>query len=159
MITTETATLAAGCFWGVEALFQEIPGVLKTQVGYTGGQTPNPTYQQVCTGTTGHAEAVELVFDPQVVSYTDIIKRFFQLHDPTTLNRQGPDIGTQYRSAIYYHTEAQKNMAEAVRQSLTGFRQPVVTEISQASIFYPAEEYHQQYFQKKGIAPTCHIKA
>lgn len=157
MTNTETATLAAGCFWGVEALFQDLDGVLSTQVGYTGGTTVNPVYQDVCAGQTGHAEAVQLTFNPDVIGYDAILTFFFRLHDPTTLNRQGPDVGTQYRSAIFYHTDAQQEAANAVKSKLVGqYKQPIVTDITPASIFYPAETYHQQYFKKRGIAPSCH---
>lgn len=154
----EKATFAAGCFWGVEDLFMQQPGVLRTQVGYTGGHTNNPTYREVCDDTTGHAEAVLIEFDPAVVSYAQLLNLFFRLHDPTTLNRQGPDIGSQYRSAIYVHTaqqEAEAKNAKAVLGQSGRFTRPVVTEIVPAVTFFPAEEYHQQYNQKNGY--RCHL--
>lgn len=155
---TEKATFAAGCFWGVEETFRKIAGVLSTRVGYTGGTTKNPTYGDVCTGETGHAEAVEIVFDPSVVSYEDLLSVFWQMHDPTTSNRQGPDIGTQYRSAIFYHDEKQREAAESSKEDLQKdpkfAARKIVTEIVPASEFYPAEEYHQRYLQKRGFA-TC----
>ncbi|MFN8614733.1 MAG: peptide-methionine (S)-S-oxide reductase MsrA [Vampirovibrionales bacterium] len=157
MTATETAILAAGCFWGVEALLSQVPGVLQTQVGYIGGSTEHPTYEQVCTGTTGHAEAVQMVFDPATVSYSELLSLFWRLHDPTTLNRQGPDIGTQYRSAIFTTTDEQTTLAEASKQlAQTGFDDSIVTQITPAPTFWPAEEYHQQYFAKRGMAPSCH---
>jgi peptide-methionine (S)-S-oxide reductase len=151
------ATMAAGCFWGVEALFRVLPGVLATRVGYTGGHTENPSYEDVCTGTTGHAEAVEIQFDSTLISYEDLLTLFFQRHDPTTLNRQGPDVGTQYRSAIFTHTDEQAATAQQVRDHAQAlYNKPIVTQITPAVAFYPAESYHQQYFEKRGIAPTCH---
>jgi peptide-methionine (S)-S-oxide reductase len=155
---SELATFAAGCFWGVEDAFMQQPGVLTTVVGYTGGHTENPTYQQVCTDTTGHAEAVLVEFDPAQISYETLLDLFWRLHDPTTLNRQGPDIGSQYRSAIYYHSPRQQAAALASRETLEKsgrFTRPVITEITAASHFYPAEEYHQKYNQKHGR--HCHI--
>ncbi len=157
--TTDIAYFAAGCFWGVEAAFRQVQGVRETVVGYQGGVTINPNYQDVCTGQTQHAEVVKVVFDPGVVSYEDLLNIFWQSHDPTTLNRQGPDIGTQYRSAIFYRDDEQKAIAEASKQSQGRrgfFRRPIVTEISPALDFYPAEDYHQQYLEKRGLA-TCHI--
>ncbi len=153
------ATFAAGCFWGVEELFRNTPGVLSTQVGYTGGHTPNPTYQEVCTDRTGHAEAVEIEYDPERVSYEQLLEIFWANHDPTTLNRQGPDIGTKYRSAIFYHSPEQKAAAIASKQALEQsgrFRRPIVTEIVAAGPFYRAEEYHQQYLAKRGLS-HCHL--
>lgn len=147
------ATFAAGCFWGVEEVFRLTPGVTSTMVGYTGGTTENATYKQVCSGQTGHAEAVEVEYDPAKVTYDELLNVFWQNHDPTTLNRQGPDFGTQYRSAIYYHDDAQKQAAEASKAALDQsgrLRRPVVTEITPASAFYRAEEYHQQYIAKGG---------
>ncbi len=148
---TETASFAAGCFWGVEEKFGRLPGVLSTEVGYTGGRTPNPTYEQVCSDTTGHAEAVRVVFDPSRISYPDLVRAFFSFHDPTQLNRQGPDRGTQYRSAIFTHSEQQRKQAEAVKAEVAAsgrFRKDVVTEIRPAGLFTRAEEYHQKYNQK-----------
>jgi peptide-methionine (S)-S-oxide reductase len=155
----EKATFAAGCFWGVEAEFRHLKGVTSAQVGYTGGKSENPTYKEVCTDRTGHAEAVELEFDPAQISYEDLLKAFWGLHDPTTKNRQGPDIGTQYRSAIFFHTPEQEAAAIKSRDALAAsgkFNRPIVTEITPASKFWRAEEYHQRYFEKNGIA-ACHI--
>lgn len=149
----ERATFAAGCFWGVEADFRAIDGVTDVLVGYTGGSTPNPTYQQVCSDRTGHAEAVEVTFDPARVSFEQLLDAFWEMHDPTTPNRQGPDVGSQYRSAIFYHSEAQKAAAEASKAALERSRRykgPVVTEIVPASTFWRAEDYHQQYVAKRG---------
>jgi peptide-methionine (S)-S-oxide reductase len=156
----EKATFAAGCFWGVESFFRAVPGVTDAIVGYTGGQTENPDYQAVCTGRTGHAEAVEVTYDPARVSYDDLLGVFFENHDPTTPNRQGPDVGEQYRSAIFVHSPEQEAAARAKVAALTEekrFRRPIVTQISDAAPFYRAEEYHQRYFEKKGIAPACHV--
>jgi peptide-methionine (S)-S-oxide reductase len=154
---TEKATFAAGCFWGVEAAFAEIDGVVETAVGYTGGRTENPTYKQVCSDNTGHAEAVEVTFDPAQVSFEHLLDAFWEMHDPTTLNRQGPDWGSQYRSAILFHTPEQEQAALASKAQAQGkFRKPIVTEITPASGFYRAEEYHQKYFQKHGGA-ACHF--
>ncbi len=155
----EKATFAAGCFWGVEAAFAKVPGVVSTQVGYTGGHTENPTYKRVCTDKTGHAEAVEVTYDPAKVSYEQLLVVFWSIHDPTTLNRQGPDVGTQYRSAVLYHNEQQRDTAIASREKLEQsgkFRRPIVTEVAPASRFYRAEEYHQRYFEKHGL-PSCHL--
>lgn len=152
---TEKATLAAGCFWGVEATFRQINGVVSATVGYTGGTFPNPTYQDVCGGGTGHAEAVQVEYDPSQVSYEALLDAFWKEHDPTTLNRQGPDTGSQYRSAVFFHSAEQQAAATASKDKLEGsgrHRDPVVTEISAASEFYPAEDYHQRYFEKRGIA-------
>ncbi|MEH6525690.1 MAG: peptide-methionine (S)-S-oxide reductase MsrA [Sneathiella sp.] len=157
--SANTAYFAAGCFWGVEAAFRQTMGVKTTVVGYQGGKTLNPTYQDVCTGQTNHAEVVQVTFDPDVVSFDDLLNVFWQSHDPTTLNRQGPDVGTQYRSAIFYLDDAQMQAAETSKaaQGTRGlFRRPIVTEISPALDFYPAEDYHQQYLEKRGLA-TCHI--
>jgi len=151
--TTETATFAAGCFWGVEDKFLKIPGVLFTRVGYTGGTVANPTYKLVCSDKTGHAEAVEVVFDPTVVSYQALLERFFEFHDPTQVNRQGPDFGTQYRSVIFYHSEEQKKAALGMIEKLTRekqFSRPIATQVVPAAEFYPAEDYHQKYYQKQG---------
>lgn len=153
------ATFGAGCFWGVEAAFRQIPGVLSTTVGYLGGTMDNPTYRDVCTGRTGHAEVVEVSYDDERLTYDDLLTIFWENHDPTTLNRQGPDVGTQYRSAIFYHDEAQKTAAAASkdeRERSGRHRKPIVTEITPASAFYSAEDYHQQYLEKRGLS-SCHI--
>ena len=153
----EKATFGAGCFWGVEATFRRLAGVKSTQVGYAGGKIENPTYKQVCTDTTGHAEAVEVTFDPQVVSYPDLLEVFWDNHNPTTLNRQGPDWGTQYRSAIFFHSSGQEAAARASRDAAQArFPRPIVTEIEPAPPFWPAEDYHQQYLEKRGLA-SCHV--
>jgi peptide-methionine (S)-S-oxide reductase len=154
------ATFAAGCFWGVEATFRQMPGVISTRVGYTGGNTANPTYKQVCTDTTGHAEAVEIDYDPAKLSYDKLLDVFWENHDPTQLNRQGPDWGKQYRSAIFFHTPEQEAAAKASKQQLENshrFSKPVVTQIVPAVTFFEAEDYHQQYLEKTGLA-SCHIK-
>jgi peptide-methionine (S)-S-oxide reductase len=154
------ATFAAGCFWGVEATFRQIPGVTATRVGYTGGDLKSPTYKDVCTDRTGHAEAVEVEYNPAEVSYGDLLNVFWENHDPTQLNRQGPDFGTQYRSAIFYHSPEQEQAARASKQAREESRQfsgPIVTQIVPAVTFYEAEDYHQQYLEKRGLA-TCHIK-
>lgn len=157
---TETAILAGGCFWGVEEILRKVPGVKKTTVGYSGGKVADPTYQEVCTGGTGHAEAIEIVFDPTKLSYEELLGYFFRMHDPTTLNRQHNDVGTQYRSAIFYTSEAQKQTAESVKAKLEAakkFNRPITTEITQASKFYPAEEYHQNYLVKNPGGYNCHV--
>jgi len=151
----EKATFAAGCFWGVEAAFSEMEGVHTTEVGYTGGRVDKPTYEDVCSGTTGHAESIQIEFDPEVVSYEQLLERLWEIHDPTTLNRQGPDMGTQYRSAIFFHTPEQEEKARSSIQQLEQSGQisdPVVTEVRPASHFWRAEEYHQKYLEKKGRA-------
>jgi len=156
---TELATFGAGCFWGVEVTFRNVPGVKDALVGYLGGTMANPTYRDVCTGRTGHAEVVQVSYDPAEVSYVKLLDVFWENHDPTTLNRQGPDVGTQYRSAIFYHTPEQKRVAEESKSRLEAsgrFRRPIVTEITAASTFYPAEDYHQRYLEKRGLA-SCHI--
>ena len=156
----ETATLAGGCFWGMQDILRKIPGVLSTTVGYTGGTVPNPTYKLVCTGKTGHAEAIEIVFDPAKLSYEALLGYFFRMHDPTTVNRQHNDVGTQYRSAIFYHSEAQRQTAERVKAKANQsgkFSQLVVTEITKATEFYSAEEYHQDYLLKNPGGYTCHV--
>ncbi len=156
---TETATFAAGCFWGVEVAFRNVEGVVDAAVGYTGGHAESPTYKQVCTGTTGHAEAVEVEFDPEKVSYEELLELFWNEHDPTQLNRQGPDFGTQYRSAIFFHSPEQEAAARASKEALEAsgrFRRPVVTQIEPAATFWRAEEYHQQYLVKRGQA-SCRI--
>jgi peptide-methionine (S)-S-oxide reductase len=156
----ELATFGAGCFWGVESAFRQIPGVIDTKVGFEGGTLANPSYRDVCTDKTGHAEVVQVTFDPSAVSYDKLLDAFWSLHDPTTLNRQGPDFGTQYRSVIFYHSPAQQAAAKRSLEQLTAahrYKRPIVTQIEPASTFYPAEEYHQRYFEKQGITPTCHI--
>lgn len=156
---TEKATFAAGCFWGVEAAFRQIKGVLSTRVGYAGGSFENPTYRDVCSGTTGHAEAVEVGYDPSKVSYEDLLTVFWENHNPTTLNRQGPDVGTQYRSAIFFHNPEQEAAARASKEELQKsgkYSRDIVTEITPASEFYVAEEYHQQYLEKRG-ASHCNM--
>jgi peptide methionine sulfoxide reductase msrA/msrB len=156
----ETAILAGGCFWGMEEIIRKIPGVVETTVGYTGGHTANPTYEQVCTGTTGHAESVQVVFDPAQLSYEKLLDYFFRMHDPTTLNRQHNDVGVQYRSAIFYTSEAQKQTAERVKAQWDKsgkFNRPITTEITQATKFYSAEEYHQKYLMKNPGGYTCHV--
>jgi peptide-methionine (S)-S-oxide reductase len=155
------ATFAAGCFWGVEATFRQLPGVISTRVGYTGGNLANPTYKDVCTDRTGHAEAVEVDYDPARISYEQLLDVFWENHDPTQLNRQGPDWGTQYRSAIFFHSPEQEAEAKASKQKLENsgrYNKPIVTQIVPAGTFYEAEDYHQQYLEKRGLA-TCHIKA
>jgi peptide-methionine (S)-S-oxide reductase len=156
-VTTTKATFGAGCFWGVEAAFRQVEGVVSTSVGYTGGSLDNPSYEDVCSGRTGHAEAVEVSYDPSVVSYEALLEVFWEVHNPTTLNRQGPDVGTQYRSAIFFH-DSEQQIAAAVskERAQSGYRKNVVTEITPAAVFYPAEDYHQQYFQKRGLA-SCRI--
>jgi len=152
------ATFAAGCFWGVEDVFRQLKGVLSTTVGYTGGTKLNPTYKEVCTGATGHAEAVDVEFDPNQVSYLELLATFWKSHDPTTMNRQGPDVGTQYRSAIFFHDPEQEKEArdsKAILEQQGVFRRPIVTQILPAGPFYRAEDYHQQYFEKQGIR-SCH---
>jgi peptide-methionine (S)-S-oxide reductase len=155
----EKATFAAGCFWGVEATFRSVPGVISTRVGYTGGSMVHPTYKDVCTNQTGHAEAIEVTYDPARVTYDELLKVFWQGHDPTTLNRQGPDVGTQYRSAIFYHSPEQEAAARASKDQLDrsgAYRRPIVTQILRAAEFWQAEEYHQQYLEKKGLT-HCHL--
>ena len=158
--TVEKATFAAGCFWGVEAAFRQIHGVVSTQVGYTGGKTANPTYEDVCTDRTGHAEAVEVTYDPSRVRYEDLLNVFWTNHDPTTVNRQGPDVGEQYRSVIFFHSPAQEATAKASKAHLEAehrFKRPIATQILAAGPFYRAEDYHQQYLEKRGLS-VCHIK-
>lgn len=155
---TKQAIFAAGCFWGVQFYFDQIPGVTKTEVGYTGGHTTSPSYEDVCSHTTGHAEAVLVNYDPAKVSYQTLVKQFFHMHDPTQLNRQGPDVGDSYRTAIFYFDDDQKQIAETVKQEVQKtLPQPIVTEITAASQFYPAEEYHQKYAQKTGQG-MCHVE-
>jgi peptide-methionine (S)-S-oxide reductase len=154
VLMTEKATFAAGCFWGIEAALRRIKGVIKTQVGYTGGDYENPSYRDVCSGKTGHAESVQVEFDPNVVSYEDLLNAFWEMHDPTSKNRQGLDIGKQYRSAIFYHSEEQREKALKSRDELSSsgkYKEKIVTEIEPAREFFRAEEYHQRYYDKKGI--------
>ena len=149
----EKTTFGAGCFWGIEYSFNKVPGVLEAPVGYSGGSLENPTYQQVCSGQTGHAEVVQVEFDPNKVSFQELLEIFWNIHDPTTLNRQGPDVGTQYRSAILFHSQEQETLARKSVQILTEqkrFSNPIVTEISPIDVFYLGEEYHQRYFEKQG---------
>lgn len=153
------ATFAAGCFWGIEEAFLQIPGVVATAVGYEGGSLERPSYQDVCSDTTGHAEVVEVEFDPAKVSYEQLLETFWKVHDPTTLNRQGPDVGTQYRSAVFYHDDDQRRLAEASREQAQAsgrFRRPIVTQIVPASTFWKAEDYHQRYLAKHGRS-SCHL--
>ncbi len=154
----EVATLAGGCFWCLEAVFDQLQGAEDVASGYSGGTVPNPTYRQVCAGTTGHAEVVQITFDPTVISFRDLLEVFFSIHDPTTLNRQGADVGTQYRSAIFYHTPEQKTAADRVIKELNTARlwdAPIVTEVTPFEAFYPAEDYHQEYYQRNGDQPYC----
>jgi peptide-methionine (S)-S-oxide reductase len=154
----ERATFGAGCFWGVESFFREVPGVLDAVAGYAGGHTERPTYKDVCSDRTGHAEVVQVTFDPQKVSYDKLLDVFFQNHDPTQLNRQGPDVGTQYRSAIFTHSPEQERVARAKKEALAGrFKRPTVTSIEPAQTFWRAEEYHQRYLEKNGL-PSCHVR-
>ena len=155
----EKATFGAGCFWGIEAAFQQLPGVTETAVGYMGGSLDNPTYQDVCTDETGHAEVVQVTYDPAKISYEQLLDTFWRIHDPTQRNRQGPDVGTQYRTAIFFHTPEQERVALAAKKKMEAagqFRRPIVTEIVPASTFWRAEEYHQKYLEKRGLT-HCHI--
>lgn len=154
----ETATFANGCFWCTEAIFQRIKGVNKVESGYSGGETPNPTYEEVCSGKTGYAEAIQIEFDPKIITYSDLVYIFFKTHDPTTLNRQGNDIGTQYRSAIFYHDDNQRLVAEKLKNELDNqkvFENPIVTEITAYRNFYPAEDYHKNFYQRNKSHPYC----
>ncbi len=160
MIKSRKATFGAGCFWGVEAAFRRVEGIVDVTVGYMGGSVENPTYQLVCTDKTGHAEVAQVEFDPARVSYERLLEVFWEIHDPTTLNRQGPDVGTQYRSAIFFHDDEQRAAAERSRNRLEASKRypsPIATEIKPASEFYPAEEYHQRYYERTGLAPHCGI--
>jgi peptide-methionine (S)-S-oxide reductase len=154
----EIATLAGGCFWCLEAVFTELSGVEKVESGYSGGHVSKPSYQQVCLGTTGHAEVVQITFDPNIISFKDLLEIFFTIHNPTTLNRQGADVGTQYRSAIFYHTQEQKEITEQVIQEVNTAKiwdAPIVTEVAPFTAFYPAEEYHQEYYKRNPEQPYC----
>lgn len=156
----EIATLGGGCFWCLEAVYVELRGVEKVVSGYAGGHVKNPTYREVCSGSTGHAEVVQVTFDPTVISFADILRVFFTIHDPTTLNRQGADVGTQYRSAIYYHDDAQKQTAIAVMNEIAAqhiWSNPLVTELAPLDVFYPAEAYHQDYFARNPMQPYCQV--
>ncbi len=158
--SAEVATLAGGCFWCLEAVYDHLKGVQEVESGYAGGKVTNPTYQQVCNGTTGHAEVVQITFDPQVVSFGDLLDVFFTIHDPTTLNRQGNDVGTQYRSAIFYHSPEQKATAEQVIAKLNAehlWNAPIVTQVTPFEKFYRAEDYHQEYFEHNGNQPYCRV--
>lgn len=153
----QKATFAAGCFWGVQYYFDQVPGVISSKVGYIGGLTEEPSYENVCYDNTGHAEAVELEFDPEKVSYTTLLMHFFRLHDPTQLNRQGPDVGDQYRSAIFYHDEQQKELAQQIKKECQkDWKDPIVTQIVLSEVFYPAKDYHQKYAEKTGRG-MCHV--
>lgn len=156
--TTAVATFGAGCFWCVEAIFQDLKGVYSVESGYMGGDTQDPTYKEVCSGTTGHAEVCRIIYDPRILTFKDLLEVFWQTHDPTTLNRQGNDVGTQYRSAIFYYSEEQKKEAEYYKQEIDkagAYPDPIVTTLEKASTFYPAEDYHQNYFNQNGEQPYC----
>lgn len=155
---TDTATFGNGCFWCTEAIFQDLKGVLKVTSGYSGGKIKNPTYKEVCSGLTGHAECLQIIYDPSVISFEELLEVFWKTHDPTTLNRQGNDVGTQYRSIIFYHDEMQKQLAEHYKKELEAakvFDKPIVTEITAFDVFYPAENYHQEYYNLNGQEPYC----
>jgi peptide-methionine (S)-S-oxide reductase len=157
---TDTATFATGCFWCTEAIFQELKGVIKVTSGYSGGHLANPSYEQVCAGTTGHAECLQVVYDPKTISFDELLEVFWESHDPTSLNRQGNDVGTQYRSAVFYHDEEQRQKAEHYKDELNknkAYSKPIVTEITKFTTFYPAENYHQDYFRLHGSQPYCSI--
>lgn len=159
-VKTDTATFGTGCFWCTEAVFQQLEGVLKTTSGYSGGHVANPSYKEVCTGETGHAECLEIIYDPTKISYDDLLQVFWQVHDPTTLNRQGNDVGTQYRSVIFYHNNEQKEKAEKYKVELDksgAWDNPIVTEIVPAAPFYKAEDYHQNYYNDNGSQPYCYF--
>lgn len=158
--TREVATLGGGCFWCTEAIFNELKGVEKVESGYSGGKVEKPSYEEVCTGTTGHAEVVQITFNPTIISYRDLLQVFFTLHDPTTLNRQGADVGTQYRSAVFYHNDTQRKIAEEVIRDFDTSKiwgRPIVTEVTPFKAFYEAEDYHQEYFQKNQNSGYCQI--
>lgn len=157
---TEVATLGGGCFWCLEAVYDELEGVLNVKSGYAGGRVPQPSYQQVCTGTTGHAEVVQVTFDPEVTPFNEVLEVFFTIHNPTTLNRQGADVGTQYRSVIFYHDQSQKETAEQVIREINAasiWDSPIVTQVAPLEKFYPAEEYHQEYYQKNPYQGYCQV--
>jgi len=157
---SEVATLGSGCFWCSEAVFSQLKGVEKVESGYSGGKSTNPTYQDVCTGTTGHAEAVQVTFDPGVISFEDILQIFFTTHDPTTLNRQGADVGTQYRSVIFFHNDKQRETAQRIIKELNGskvWKNPIVTEVAPFKAFYKAEDYHQEFYEKNRQYPYCQV--
>ncbi len=159
-VKQELADFGSGCFWGTEAVFRKVAGVLDVKVGYEGGELANPTYREVCTDTTGHAEVVQITFNPAVVSYAQLLNIFFENHDPTTPNQQGPDYGSQYRSVVFYHSPEQQKLAEAekaLRDKSGDYVGPIVTHIEPARAFYPAEEYHQRYFEKQGVNYSCHL--
>jgi peptide-methionine (S)-S-oxide reductase len=157
-MATETATFGAGCFWGVEYVFRRVPGVLDVESGYSGGHVERPSYEQVCTGRTGHAEVVQVVFDPEQVTYEQLLEVFWAMHDPTQVNRQGPDVGEQYRSVIFTHSDEQRTTAEGSRERAAArYPNPIATEIEPIDVFYPAEGYHQDYYEKKGSEPYCHV--
>ena len=158
--STETATLGGGCFWCTEAVFDQLRGVEKVESGYSGGKVANPSYEQVCSGRTGHAESIQVTYDPAVISYREILQIFFTVHDPTTLDRQGADVGTQYRSAIFYNNDEQRMIAEQVIKEVNSekiWKHPIVTELAPFNAFYKAEDYHQQYFEKNPDAPYCQV--
>jgi peptide-methionine (S)-S-oxide reductase len=156
-MSTEIATFGAGCFWGVEHLFRKVPGVIEAVSGYSGGFVENPDYRLVCTDTTGHAEVVQVTFDPEAVTYDQLLEVFWAMHDPTQMNRQGPDVGTQYRSIVLTHSDEQKAAAEASKErAQSRYAGPIATEIEPFSVFYPAEDYHQRYYLKNGHEPYCH---
>jgi peptide-methionine (S)-S-oxide reductase len=157
-MTTHTATFGAGCFWGVEWVYQQVPGVRSVVSGYSGGHVEHPGYREVCSGRTGHAEVVQVTFDPDVVSYDQLLQVFWAMHDPTQMNRQGPDVGAQYRSVIFTHSPEQRAAAERSRtQAQTRFDRPIATEIADFTAFYPAEDYHQRYYERNGHEPYCHV--
>jgi peptide-methionine (S)-S-oxide reductase len=157
-MSTETATFGAGCFWGVEYVYERVPGVVETEVGYAGGHTENPTYRDVCSHGTGHAEVLRVRFDPALVSFEQLLEVFWAMHDPTQVDRQGPDVGDQYRSAIFTHSDEQQRLAEASHEAAQArFDRPIATEVTPAGPFYPAEDYHQRYYDKNGHTPYCHV--
>jgi peptide-methionine (S)-S-oxide reductase len=157
-MTIQTATFGAGCFWGVEWVFRQVPGVIDAVSGYSGGHTENPTYREVCSHTTGHAEVVQITFDDERVSYEQLLEVFWAMHDPTQVNRQGPDVGDQYRSIVLTHSEEQRAIAESSKASAKGrFGRPIATEVTPFDVFYPAEDYHQRYYDRTGHEPYCHV--